>query len=180
MFKAITYFISVIILASITEVFAKSLRIHNVSPDLLLIYTLMFAYEENLVVVILLSFFSGLYVDFLLGVPVGSATTAIILIAIFTKMLAGRFAFFYRIWWRMPFLVSISTVFLYIFIYFCTYILSTLHIGSVTINTKLLISRLPWLIGYNLAVTYLVYSFYKMVRLIQEMSERKKKSGVGL
>ena len=180
MLNFLVHTIACILLVSLTQVMSHSFRLHDSTPNLLLMYVLLISLDPTERLSALISVIAGLYADFLSGTPPGTMAVSYMLISKASGELVKKITFFHRVWWRFPVLVIVATVSVYTMAALWTYGLTLVHLPVINIGVGFFTKLLPYLLMYNILLAYPMYCFHYGIKKILEGIERKQKSGVGL
>jgi cell shape-determining protein MreD len=156
--KYIIYFIAIIILTGINIGLFGNLKLFGISPNILLLFVVGSCLQREAEDSFIVAFISGLFLDFLNGLFIGSFTFSFLLLTLLLYVIIHRLVVFELSWKYLLAITAAATIFINLAAFGINQ--AAFHYGwsQVSINLHVLTNRLPLEMLYNLALIYPLYA----------------------
>ncbi len=164
--KYFFYFLTIILLTALNLGLFPYFRLFGGLPNLLLIFVVIAALDRESFDCFFIALCSGLFLDINTGSFFGTYSFAFLLIAGFLQILVNNFIFFNINWKYAVVVLFMSTLGLYIFVYFYTQMTVFLNFNSAEIGFLKIKNRLLPDALYNLLMLLPIYKLSDFIKVI--------------
>lgn len=177
--KYLVFLIAFVILWSVGQVLTAYLPLFRIGPNMFLILTMIFAFDEQNFHFLIVSLGGGLFMDIALGFPVGAYTLSLLIAGLVMHIVSEKIHGMQNSIKFLPLSLIISVIlvdiWLYLYILFC----NAFKLTSLTIHWQALQNGLVWQIVYALLLLIPVYGYALLIqRVLLLLEQRKKGSGL--
>lgn len=172
--KWVIYILAVAILVIINQTIFNLYEFRGFIPNLLLLFTLatIVSFEEW--DFIFLAIFGGLWMDVMLGLPVGSNILGLLIICLLMVWLLNQWLLATKNWRHFLGAILIGSIFMHLWIWFYSSAIQAIGWHWVSVDTEIMLKTLlPGLLA-NLLLAYPVFIFVELIAgLIGRWSRHK-------